>query len=392
MGNTYIRSNVKKNKDQQATHMLRLKAADAGLLLDESHAFIFKADKTTGFLTAPVKLARTGVQYYMGFELGLKDRSFEKIGVLRSPDEVFHPDSIKSFINLVVTDDHPSEGVTIDNVKKLQKGQVSEVIKNGEVLSGIVTITDKGQIEKINKGKVEVSVGYSNSLKEEKGTLDGEVYEFVQTNIRANHLAIVDAGRCGPSCRLTTDHNKKEKAMLQITIDGIQYQIEDAQLAQAIKNLQSAHDAETEGFKKKLSAEEEEKKKLKAEKDKAEAEKDAAEKEKMSDSDLNTLISERATLLVQAKAILGDKMPECADCSIEIKTAVIDHILPDMKLDGKSNDYINAAYDFAIKKQDKADESLKKLEDDFIKDKDGNKITRQSARDQYMKDQLGLEE
>ena len=369
-----------------------LKAADAGLLFDDRQTFTFKIDKTTGFLTAPVKLARTGIQDYMGFELGLKDRAFEKIGVLRSSEEVLHPDSIKSFANLVVTDDHPPEYVTVDNVKKLQKGQVSGVVKNGEGLSGIVTITDKDQIKKVNAGKVEVSVGYSNDLKKESGVLDGEKYEFVQTNIRANHLAIVDAGRCGPSCRLTTDHNKKEKVMLNITIDGIQYTVEDVQLGQAIQKQQKDHDAEIEGFKKKLSEEEEEKKKLKAEKDKADAEKDAAEKDKVSDVDLNKLVTDRAELLTTAKSILGDKMPECSDSPLEIKTAVINHVLPDMKLDGKSQEYINAAFDMALKKVDKADKSLDNLEKDFFKDKDGKKITRESSRDKYMKDQLGLEE
>jgi len=369
-----------------------LKSADKALLFDDSQTFKAIIDKVTGFLTAPVILARTGVQQYMGYELGLKDRLMEKIGVMRPAKEVFHPDSIKSFVNLIVTDDHPTEIVTIDNVKKLQKGQVSEVIRIDEVLSGVTTITDKDQIKKIQEGKVEVSVGYSNNLKEEKGTFDGVDYEFIQTDIKANHLAIVDAGRCGSACKLTMDHNKKESSMFTITIDGIQYKVEDVQLGQALQNQQKAHDAEVEGLKKKLTEEEEEKEKMKKEKDEAEAKKDALEKEKMSDSDLSDLISERAALLVQAKAILGDKMPECTDCPQEIKTAVIDHILPDMELDGKSKDYINAAYDMAIKKTVKANDSLKKLEGDFIKDKEGNKITRESAREKYMKDQLNLED
>lgn len=151
----------------------------AVLLLDGNQPLNSKIDKTTGFLTAPVKLARTGVQYYLGAELGMKDRLIEQIGILRSPEEVLHPDSIKSFINLVVTDNHPPDFVTIDNVKLLQKGQVSEVIKDDGGLTGVVTITDKDQIEKITKGKVEVSVGYSNQLKKEAGTFDGNKYEFV---------------------------------------------------------------------------------------------------------------------------------------------------------------------------------------------------------------------
>jgi len=364
---------------------------DRGLLFDDSKVLKAIVDKTTGFLTAPVKLARTGVQYYMGFELGLVKRAMDKIGVLRSADEVFHPDSINSFVNLVVTDDHPTKPVTIDNVKKLQKGQVSEVAQKDSVLTGAITITDKDQIKKIKDGKVEVSVGYSNDLKESKGVFEGEKYEFAQTNIRANHLAIVDAGRCGPSCRLTVDHNQKEKNMIKITIDGIQFETEDAQLVQAIEKLKASHDAEVEGFKKKEEEDEKEKEKLKKEKDKAEAKKDAMKKDQMSDEDINKLVSDRAELLAQAKRILGDKMPECTDCSKELKTAVIDHVLPDMELDGKSIDYIDAAYDMAIKRATSTKTSLDSLQADLLKDKDGKEITRDSARGKYMTDQLGLE-
>ena len=384
---------MKKQTKEEIWKAIAIKAADAGLLYADSQTFKAKVDETTGFLTAPVILARTGVQQYMGFELGLDERAVEMIGVLRSAAEVFHPDSVESFVNLVVTNDHPKEAVTVDNVKVLQKGQVSEVKPSDTVLYGIATVTDKKQIEKILKGKVEVSVGYSNNLKEEKGVFDGVDYEFIQTDIKANHLAIVDDGRCGPSCRLTMDHKKlKENAMITITLDSIQYNTEDVQLGQAILNRQKAHDAEVEGFKKKLSEEEEEKEKLKKEKDEAEAKKDALEKEKMSDKGLGKLVADRAALLVQAKGILGDKMPECTDCPLEIKTAVIDHVLPDMELDGKSKDYINAAFDVAIKKVAKSGDALKKLGDDFIKDKEGNEVTRETARKSYMKDHLHIAE
>jgi hypothetical protein len=365
-----------------------LKTAALGLILGDSSPLKVTVDKTTGFLTAPVSLARVGVQYYMGFELGLKDRLVERIGVMRSAEEVFHPDSIASYKNLVVTDDHPAELVTVDNVKNLQKGTVSEVVPNGSVLSGLVTITDRDQIKKIKDGKVEVSVGYSNILKEETGTYDGVGYEFVQTGIRANHMAIVDAGRCGSACKLTLDH-KEDKAMI-ITIDGIEYDVENKQLGQAIQKMQTVHDAEKEEMEEKLKKAKQEKEDEEKAKEKAEATADALKGQQLSDEDINVLVSERATLLSDAKAILGDKMPECNDCPVDIKTAVIDHVLPEMNLEGKSNDYIDAAYDMAVEKFKKAKGSLDNLAGDFQK-KDDKKVTRDSARQGYMKDQLGME-
>lgn len=364
-------------------------AMDSGMLFDKDQASDAKIDSSTGFLTSPVTLARVGVQHYMGFELGLTDRAMDRIGVYRPASEVFHHDSVSSFTNLVVTDDHPTELVTIDNVKKLQTGTVSHVEVGDKSLSGMITITDAGQISKIKDGKLEVSVGYTNELKPESGVFDGEKYEFIQTKIRANHLAIVDAGRCGPACKIVMDNKKKEQ-IVKITIDGIEYDVEDKQLAQAIQKQQAAHDAEKEAFKKKEEEAEEEKEAMKKDKDKAEAAKDAMAKTVLDDAAINSLVAERAKLLTTAGRILGDKMPECMDCPKEIKTAVIDNVLDMGDLSGKSMDYVDAAYDMAVTKAAKDKESLDSLAKDFLT-KDGKKVSRGSARNAYMKDQLGME-
>lgn len=346
-----------------------------------------KLDDTTGFLTAPVTLARVGVQHYYGVELGLADRASDKIGVFRPPGEVFDEESINSFVNLVSTDDHPSMPVTTSNVNVLQVGMVSgvEAQKDDGVLNGVVTITNKAVISKIKDGKIEVSVGYSHELKEEKGVYKGIDYDFVQTNIRANHLAIVDAGRCGSACKITLDH-KKEKSMVT-TIDGIEYNIEDTQLAQAIKKQQAAYDAEVENLKKEKEKADEEKEEMKKEKDKAEAAKDSlmAEASKFSDDAITKMVSDKAILLSTAKNILGDKMPECVGCDMEIKAAVVDHV-NGLDVSGKSEEYINAAYDMAIAKAEKTKDKIKKLNDDFQKD---TKANRQTAHEKYVADHLG---
>ena len=358
------------------------KASANGLILGDRAIFKATLDETTGFLTAPVNLSRTGVQEYYGFELGLEDRALDTIGVLRSPDEVFNDDSINSFTNLVITDDHPDGFVTTDNVKDLQVGTVSGISKLGETLVGVATITDKDQIKKMKDGKLEVSVGYSNELKEKSGVLDGVKYEFVQTNIRANHLAIVDAGRCGRMCKITIDKGRIKP--VKITIDGIDFDVENDQLAQAINNQQKSFDAEKKAMQKKVDEAEEEKEEIKKDKDKAEATADALKKSTLDDDAINVLVSDRASLISKASLILGDKMPECTDCPKEIKGAVIDKVLDMGDLSGKSIDYIDAAYDMAVKQYDKASKGVKKLEDDFLTDKDGNEITRDSARDGYI--------
>ena len=217
----------------------------------------------------------------------------------------------------------------------------------------------------------------------------GHLVEYIQTDIKANHLAIVDAGRCGAACRLTLDHFKKEKKIMIITIDGIKYDVQDEQLAQAIAKQQSIFDAKEEAFKKKEKEDEEEKEKMKKDKEQADAAKDAALKTVLDADAINKLVSDRAELLSTASMILTDKMPECKDCPKEIKIAVIDKILDLGDLSAKSMDYLDASFDIAVKKYHEAKKSTDKLAND-LKDNDGKVITRDSAREKYKREQLNL--
>lgn len=365
---------------------------DSGFISDKGNSVKWKIDETSGFLTAPVVLARTGVQTYFGFELGLKDRALEKINVYRGPDEVFQPEAMSSYQNLVITDDHPNQAVTVDNVKELQKGNVSNVRIEGNFAKGILTVTDKQQIEKIQGGKKEVSLGYSQDLQPCGKTVDGLFCEFQQTNIRGNHLAIVDAGRCGGACRILND-SKIGDELADIVINGITYTSDDGQLVQAVKKFINDAEEEKKGMEKQLEKEKEEKDKAVEEKEKAEAEKEASKKSEMKDEDLQKLINDRAiakaALIAEASAILGDKMPNCVDCDMEIMKAVIGDKWNEEDVKGKSDAYkvayTDALYKIALKDHKAAKKSLSNLGEEILKDKDGKEITRDAARKNYMK-------
>lgn len=377
---------MKQGKSKESAYAICTASLD-GLISDSKIGIKATIDEVSGFLTAPVTLARVGIQDYYGFELGLENRSSEKIRVYRPPTEVFADASIKSFINLVLTDDHPSTPVTIDNVDVLQVGTVSGVEPNKEngTLNGILTITKKNMIDKINGGKLEVSVGYSHDLKEEKGIYNGIEYDYVQTNIRANHLAIVDAGRCGSACRITLD---KESPVEKVTIDGIEYDVENPQLAQAIRKNQKAHDAEVDRLIKDKMKSDEEKEEMEKKKDEAEAAKDSllADSSKFSDDAIAKMVTDKALLLTTAKKILGDEMPECLTCDKEIKAAVIDKI-NGLDVSGKSVEYINAAYDMAIINYEKNKKSVDNLNKDFQKDSTKMK-SREEIQKKYVADHL----
>lgn len=207
--------------------------------------------KTTkdGYLIVSGALARTGIQQYRAYELGLKDKEpMAIINLYRPSEEVFQKDSMESFENAPVTIEHPDEAVTADNWANLAKGEVRDVKRVGDYLGANLYVKSKDAIDAIEEGKVQLSNGYTFDLDLTSGvTPDGKAYDGIQRNIRGNHVALVDAARCGPACRLADSINKEDKTMAKRTVivDGIQVEAEDA-AASAIDKLMQDRAALTE--------------------------------------------------------------------------------------------------------------------------------------------------
>ncbi len=162
--------------------------------------FIPKVKKTKeGFLKGTATVTRTGVFKYKN--LDGSDR-FE----LRHPDEVLNSLSLETLKSIPITHEHPAQLVTVDNANLLTVGMTGETItvNDGEISTSIV-ITHKDGIEAINKGKQELSLGYTLDVIEEIGEYNGEKYTHRQSNIIYNHLAIVEQARAGRSARLNLD-------------------------------------------------------------------------------------------------------------------------------------------------------------------------------------------
>ncbi len=140
-----------------------------------------------------VPVARSGTQQYLAEELGIPD-SGGWIPVFRPEEEVFSRECVASFEGMPVTNDHPPEGVTLENIRRLQKGHAHNVRRGSgeekDLLLADLIITDRELIDAILGGKREISCGYTYELSEENG-------RFVQRKIRGNHVAVVDAGRAG---------------------------------------------------------------------------------------------------------------------------------------------------------------------------------------------------
>lgn len=160
-----------------------------------------------GFLICRnVPIARTGTQEYLASEIGLEGDKIIK--VIRPEEEVFSDATIASFEGKPVTDDHPSDLVDNQTATIYSKGHAQNVRRgNGEWKDYLVAdlfIQDESLIEKVQRGKREVSCGYAVDY------IDNGDGTFTQRNIRGNHIAIVDEGRAGHKAAIM-DSNKATK-------------------------------------------------------------------------------------------------------------------------------------------------------------------------------------
>lgn len=214
----------------------------------DSVAIVGTRRREDGYLVADARVARTGIQQYLGSELGRPD--LKVVDVYRPEEEVFNEDTLKSFAFRPVTDDHPAVAVTSDNWKDYARGQTDgEIKRDGEFVRVGIMVADGASIQKVEAGKRELSAGYTCDLVWEDGvTPDGKPYQAKQTKIRANHVAIVQRGRAGKDVRIGDDASHwgtapiiahdKEKPMgtRNVMVDGLSVETTD-QGAQAIEKL-----------------------------------------------------------------------------------------------------------------------------------------------------------
>lgn len=165
-----------------------------------------------GFLICRnVPIARTGTYEYMGQEMGMD--ADKVVTVYRTEDEVFSPAAIASFEGKPVTNDHPmgERLITPENYSRYEKGHAQNVRRgSGEFEDFLVAdlhIHDAELIDAIKNGKRQVSCGYQCEYMQDE---EGRIY---QTNIRGNHIAIVDEGRAGAKAAIMdSNKNTAEKA------------------------------------------------------------------------------------------------------------------------------------------------------------------------------------
>ena len=321
-----------------------------------------KAEVTPeGFIRDKPVVTRSGIFEYRTADGKIK-REF------RSAEEVFKIDSLSSLSGVPITDGHRGL-VSHSNTS----GIVGAVLSSGERIDENVTaeiiIHDPNKLGK----KRELSLGYTCDVVEIPGEYNGQRYDCQQVNIRYNHLAVVSKGRAG-NAKLRLDHDdaandyfdiEKDTKMtdpavklVSIRLDEIDYQA-SPEVANAYKKavtdivaLQKRFDgleAERDGLKTKL----------------ADSVKDIEKARNGARSEIKARL-DLETVAATHKVKFDE---EATDRSI--KEMILTKINPSIKFDGKSDDYVDSAFDIAMTYE--ADKT-KKVSTQFSKfdKRDGN--------------------
>jgi hypothetical protein len=328
------------------------------LLLDNSLSVSGVRRTADGYLVAVAKVARIGVQDYLGSEVGKPE--MQLVRVYRPPEAVFAEDAMRSYAFRPMTNDHHGE-VNADNWKELAVGNTgAEVLRDGDFVQVPLVLMDANTIRDYEAGKRELSMGLEASVVFQDGvTPEGEPYDAIVTDMRMNHLALVDKARGGeqlrigdsrspaatpPAQTLKGGHDMAE-ALRKLLVDGLTIETTEQgaqvveklqkQLQDAGVNLKSIQDAHTAA----LAAKD-------TELAKKDAEIDGLKGKVLNDAAIDKLVTERADLLATAVQIVdGDysgKSPA------EIRKAVVVAKLGDAAIAGKTEAYIDARFDLLV--------------------------------------------
>lgn len=320
---------------------------DKALILDYK-------EESNGYLTVTAAITRPGVFPYRRSDGSIQ---FEA----KLPDDIFSDLTIMTARAKPVTDEHPPEPVTAQNWQRYARGTShTDSRVEGGMLRVSLTVTDPVLIERILSGdQQEISIGFETDLVAEQGEYRGQKYDFRQTNININHIAMTKQGRAGPEVairgdsayQVDDDQSKNEggNKMPVIKLDGKEFEVPsevksrvdalEAQLETAntkvkgIDALQGRYDAlEADVKQTKLDLEE-------------------AKKSALTQDQVDAAVAARVVLLGSAKTFLGDSFDFTGKNDRDIKLAVIQKVKgDDFKADGKTDDYINAFFDATVER------------------------------------------
>ena len=295
---------------------------------------------SNGWVRVDAFIARTGVLEY--------PRADGSTWLEYRPPDEHNAAALESFDAVPFTNSHPGVMLDSENTKLYQVGTVLSPRADGEKVRASILVTDAKTVAAIKSGKVELSCGYTCDVDNTPGvTADGKRYDAIQTNVRGNHVALVTEGRAGPEVRLRLDGVDPDltpveiqvpcESMMKIRIDAVEYEVSET-VAQAVAKLDSQI-AELQ------KSNESQKAHLDAATGKvSDLEKAVAD----APTKVRAELQARASLEKTATDVLGAESKFDGKSDSEVKRMVAE--TSGLKCDGKSDAYVDAAFEIAIQK------------------------------------------
>lgn len=150
-------------------------------------------------------ISKVGVFPYLGKTIDDSCEPNKIYKVFRSPETLRQSvptwdNPPKPFINdhemlgegFTEIDDRPVQGIIYNPVFDEDKGVLYADL-------GVYSESLKSEIE---NGKKELSLGYFCKYTKQRGVFNGETYDYIQTDMVGNHIALVDSGRCGSDVKV----------------------------------------------------------------------------------------------------------------------------------------------------------------------------------------------
>jgi hypothetical protein len=345
-----------------------------------------------GFLKGKACVTSTGVFPYLQSDGSI-------VQELRLSEEVFADESLESYKLKPVTNNHPSEKVTAENVRQYQVGNLGENPFNRDnvFLTIDMIIQDAATINDIMAGKRALSVGYDAEIDPSPGIFGGVRYDCVQRKIKVNHVAVVDSARQGDQARIRLDsadailvnkdhkEDKRMPDMKKIRIDGVEYEGE-AKVIESYNLATQKNDA----LQKDLDAEKSAKTVIEAERDtqkdradKAEAKVKELEASRIDEKAVEAAVARRVRIL-DAATKAGIEVKDMKEP--EIQKAVVVKVFPKANFDGKDQVYLDARFDGAVEQLaeiENADAATREVYAPVVDKKDEAPVDSRKARDAY---------
>jgi hypothetical protein len=169
-----------------------------------------------GVLTVPGVIAKAAnVQEYRASELGLDGDPNRIVKLYRPREEVAK--SAASFAKKPITNNHPPDKwITPKNWDRFAVGDSdASVDMQGDDMVTTLIFRKQAAIDALASGKAGLSNGYKFRLDDSKTTTpEGLAVDGWMTDIRGNHIALVDRGRGGPGCVVADEQDPaKDKHM-----------------------------------------------------------------------------------------------------------------------------------------------------------------------------------